>query len=335
MSEPEARKLADLRELIPATGAGIYLDTAYRGPLPAETAAAMREADDWELRVGRATEGREDDFEQRVEEARAVLAALLHVDAAEMVITSGVDAALAFAARIAPRHSLAVVHQVDPDTGRSSLGRGIPESHDLWVAAEASLAVGAIPIEAAAIGADFVVFAADRWLLGPEETGAVWLGPRARAAGMDTLPSIGLGRTAEIPGSFGVGRTAVLGLARSVGWLEMYVGLEWAFQRSARLAGRLRTALDDATDVTLLTPAGRHATTIVFRLDSWPVDQALGELRRRVFAIVGSTPDGEAIRASVAWFNTEAEIDRFAAAVAEIARHTPDSLPRRPPLIVH
>ena len=56
MSDEE--RVAELRKLIPATGAGIYLDTAYRGPIPAETHAAMAEAGDWELRVGRAGEGR-------------------------------------------------------------------------------------------------------------------------------------------------------------------------------------------------------------------------------------------------------------------------------------
>ena len=89
-SRTAEQKVARLRELLPATSAGIYLDTAYRGPLPAETAAAMREADDWELRVGRATEGRDEDLAQRVEEARAVLAALLVADPSEIVLTAGV-----------------------------------------------------------------------------------------------------------------------------------------------------------------------------------------------------------------------------------------------------
>ena len=84
MSDPDADKVAELSELIPATGAGIYLDTAYRGPIPAETAAAMSEADDWELRVGRAAEGREEDVAQRRDEARAVLAALIGADPDEI-----------------------------------------------------------------------------------------------------------------------------------------------------------------------------------------------------------------------------------------------------------
>ena len=83
--ESDEAKVARLRELIPATSAGIYLDTAYRGPLPAETAAAMREADDWELRVGRATEGRAEDFAQRRAEAQAVIAALIGADPDEIV----------------------------------------------------------------------------------------------------------------------------------------------------------------------------------------------------------------------------------------------------------
>ena len=41
-----------------------------------------------------------------------------------------------------------------------------------------------------------------------------------------------------------------------------------------------------------------------FSVDHWPLGDTLDELRRRVFAIVGQSPDGELVRASVAWFNT-------------------------------
>ncbi len=312
-------KLAGLRELIPATGAGIYLATAERGPLPAETAAAMRDADDWELRVGRATEGRAEDMEQRVEEARAVLAALLVADPSEIVLCPGVDAALDLARHIAPADALTVVSHVDPNTGARMAGLG-PTDDDQWIALDASLSAGAMVTDASALGADFVVVAGDRWLLGPDETAALWIGPRARNRGL-------------VAASSGIGRTAVLGLARSVGWLEMYVVLDWAFDRTTGLAERLARALA-GDGVEVITPIDALAAIVCFRLASWPIDEALDELRRRVFAIIEPTPDRSSIRASVAWFNTEEEIDRFAAAVHEIAQHTPESLPRRPPLIV-
>jgi selenocysteine lyase/cysteine desulfurase len=292
MTTDEDSKLPRLRELLPATSAGIYLDTATFGPLPAETAAAMREADDWELRVGRATVGRDEDMEQRVEEARAVLAALLVADPSEIVLTAGVDAALALAGRLGDRDHRSVI--------------------------DASLTVGAVPTEAAAMGADFLAFACDKWLLGPEPTAALWISPRVGSS------ALGVARPS------GLSRTAVLGLARSVGWLEMYVGLDLVYRRTAALAARLRASLLAIPGVRVLNPA---PAVMTFGVDNWTVEDTVDELRRRVFAIVGLTPDRTSVRASVGWFNTESEIDTFVGAVREIAASTPDSIPRRLPLL--
>lgn len=299
-AESDVQKVARLRELIPATSAGIYLDIAYRGPLPAETAAAMRDADDWELRVGRATDGRQEDFEQRRAEARAVIAALIGADPDDIRLTPLLD----LIATPTPH--------VHPDTGAL-----IPpeRSADGWLALDCTLSAGAVPLDVSALDADFVVISTDRWLLGPEGMTAVWIGSRPRAEGADVAePELS--------------RTQVLGLARSVGWLEMYVGLPWIYERTAALTSRLVAGLELVNGVQVLTPEAR-AAIVCFRLPAWPTDQLLEELRRRVFAIVGATPNGKAVRASVAWFNTDEEIDRFVSAVAEIAAHTPETLPRK------
>jgi selenocysteine lyase/cysteine desulfurase len=291
--------------LIPATSAGIYLDTAYRGPLPAETAAAMRDADDWELRVGRATEGRDEDFAQRREEARAVIAALIGADPDAIRFTPFLD----LIATPTPH--------VHPNTG-ALISPGRPDEG--WLALDCSLSAGVLPLDVAKLDSDFVVVPSDRWLLGPEGLRAVWIGPRPREAGVDVPEPE-------------VGRTQILGLARSVGWLEMYVGLPWIYERTASLAARLKAALEAINGLESLTPDS-FASTICFRLPAWPTDQVLDELRRRAFAIVSATPNGNAVRASLAWFNTEEEIDRFVSAVSEIAAHTPDTLPKRKTLEV-
>ena len=49
----EGERIRALREVLTATGAGIYLSTHLAGPLPSETLAAVRELDDLELRLGR------------------------------------------------------------------------------------------------------------------------------------------------------------------------------------------------------------------------------------------------------------------------------------------
>ena len=304
-TENDQEKVARLRELIPATSAGIYLDTAYRGPLPAETAAAMRDADEWELRVGRATEGRDEDFAQRREEARAVIAALIGADPDEIRFSPFLD----LIATPTPH--------VHPDTGALITPERAAEG---WLALDCSLSAGAIQLDVANLDADFLLLPSDRWLLGPEGLRAVWIGSRPREAGVDVPEPE-------------VGRTQILGLARSVGWLEMYVGLPWIYERTAALVAQLADGLEAINGVQVLTPEAR-AATICFRLPAWETDQALDEIRRRAFAIIGATPNAKAIRASVAWFNTEEEIDRFVSAVSEIAAHTPDTLPRRKTLEV-
>lgn len=285
MMGTDADKVTRLRELLPATAAGIYLATADQGPLPAETAAAMREADDWELRVGRAWAGRAEDVAQREEEARAVMAALLGTDPVQVHLVAGAEAALDLA-----RHA---------NVARDRI-------------LDATALVGVVPLDVVSLEADAVILAADRWLLGPEGTAALWLRQRGLQAPGGRLP-----------------RSALIGLARSVGWLEMYVGLDWVFERTRTLAARLRQVLAAQPGVELLE-TGERPALLAFKLTNWTAEEAATELQQRVFAILGAAGDTARLRASVAWFNTEAELDRFAAAVTELASHTPATLPRRP-----
>ena len=73
----DADRVKALREVLIATGAGIYLATHIAGPLPAETLAAVHESDELELRIGRVGPDRDEDLAQREWEARAVVAAVL------------------------------------------------------------------------------------------------------------------------------------------------------------------------------------------------------------------------------------------------------------------
>jgi selenocysteine lyase/cysteine desulfurase len=129
-------------------------------------------------------------------------------------------------------------------------------------------------------------------------------------------------------------RRAVLGLARSVGWLEMYIGLPWIYARTAAIATALRERLKAIDRVDMLTPASDPSGIVVFSIADWPADAAARELSSRTFAILGPPVDERRIRASVGAWNTFDELDRFSAAVDLLARHTPASLPRRPGLVV-
>jgi selenocysteine lyase/cysteine desulfurase len=365
----DTQKLTALRAGLPAVSAGIYLDVATAGPLPAETAAALGEADEWETRVGRGGIDREAELEQREAEAMAVIAALIPgSDPDEIVLTHGALDAMYRVARdvgapgdeaivgegcvegtaealaaarlnarvigadavpeaISRSTALIVVPHVDRVTGQvTDLDRLLDanEGHAQLVV-DASGSAGAMDL-ARLEGWGTVILPGDRWLLGPDGTGAV---RSVRSAGsQDGRPDLESG--GERPP-----RRSLLGLARSVGWLEMYVGLPWIYERTAPLAASLAQGLAESDRVELLTPVDRMAAIVTFRVKRWSAEQVAEELSHRVGAIVSivAIPAAEpAIRASVGWWNTEEEVGRFTEAVRLLGAHTPDNIPRRPAL---
>ncbi|MFV2064908.1 MAG: aminotransferase class V-fold PLP-dependent enzyme [Chloroflexota bacterium] len=91
----EVDRVRSLREVLTATGAGIYLSTHVAGPIPAETMTAVHESDDLELRIGRVGLDRDDDIEQREKEARAVAAAAIKASPEQVLLAHGVAQAAA------------------------------------------------------------------------------------------------------------------------------------------------------------------------------------------------------------------------------------------------
>jgi L-cysteine/cystine lyase len=402
---PESQKVAALREALPATGAGMYLNTGSVGPLPAETVRAMREVEDRELAVGRASYEEWEAFEERIEEARGVLATVVRDGPDSMAITHGttqaIDTALwatdprpgdrlvtssleypgvigmlatlrdryggqldfvdldgaadddaileRFDAAIRPGTQAVLVSHVSWATGALLPVAGIGRlAHDrgAWFIVDGAQSAGAMEVDARSTGADFYAFAGQKWLLGPEGLGALWVGPRGLSEGRQTyvgFASLGRiemdGRIEAWPAArrFEVGgfhHPSLVGLARSVGWLAMYVGLPWAFERGGRLASRAVSGLAAVPGVELITPRDRRATLVTFRITGWPMAPIREQLSKRIFAMTRPVPHLDAVRISPGFFNTEDEIDRFVETVALLAKHTPATIPERPSLVI-
>ncbi len=203
-------------------------------------------------------------------------------------------------------------------------------------------AAGAIPVEADAIDADFYATSGQKWLLGPEGTGALHV--RRGLAGTVVPPVAGYGSFADpyagaeaVPWpdarrfeSAGLHAPSIAGLARSVGWLAMIVGLPWAHERAARLARAAADRLAATTGVTLVTPRAQMATLVSFRIAGWSSEAVVDALGRRVHAVPRSIPGRDLVRLSIGFFTSEEELARTLGAVDEIAAHTPATLPRSP-----
>ncbi len=401
---PEPDRIRAVREALPATGAGIYLNAGTAGPVPTETQRAMDEQAARELAVGRAHVDLWPETLERMAEARAAVAAVLVADPADVALThsttDGVNAAVAALPWRAGDRVLTTGHEHPGGMGplvalRDRLGvelevvdvgdggddartmeaferaldrpaRAIMVSHVLWttgarlpvtrlgaLAREAGAtavidgaqSAGAIPVRLDELGVDAYALPAQKWLLGPEGMGALWVrreladATTPAAAGFLSYASFDATRPTLHPGARRFEATAfhrpsLIGFARSCGWLSMYVGLPWAQERAARLSRAIADRLASIPGVRLLTPRDAMATLVTFRIDGWPARAAVDELGTRVFAILRDLPALDALRISVGWWLTETELDRFAEAVELLATHAPETMPARRTLAI-
>jgi L-cysteine/cystine lyase len=118
-------------------------------------------------------------------------------------------------------------------------------------------------------------------------------------------------------------------MARSLGWLSMYVGLDYVYRTGLARALAMARRLAVIEGVTVLTPTERMATLVTFRIAGWSARAALDELGARVFAIARTIVSLDAIRLSIGFFNSDEELERLAGAVELLAAHTPETLPPR------
>ena len=120
--------------------------------------------------------------------------------------------------------------------------------------------------------------------------------------------------------------------AFALDWLSE-IGLEAIWDRTAALTGRLKRALLDIPGVTLFTPMSPDlsAALVTFHLNGWDSDELVSQLKQRWNIEIKSVPmtwsrtpersvvPSHAVRASVAFFLKEEEIDLLADAVSRLA----------------
>jgi L-cysteine/cystine lyase len=170
--------------------------------------------------------------------------------------------------------------------------------------ADGAQSAGAIPVEAGA--ADFYTVSGQKWLCGPELTGALYV------ADPDRLhPQMGSHMTAHGEGveRLQVSHHAASAVAGLLAAVEERP--EWAFARAFEMTQRCRTALVDA-GLTVRTPPGQ-ATLVAFTPPD-TVEQAMARCRERDVVIRG-LPNGW-LRASCGWWTSDDDVARLVDAVA-------------------
>ncbi|GAA1000361.1 aminotransferase class V-fold PLP-dependent enzyme [Acrocarpospora macrocephala] len=178
--------------------------------------------------------------------------------------------------------------------------------HGARVLVDGAQAVGALDVDVHALGADFYAFPGQKWLLGPEGTGALVV-----TRGAHHRPASAFGSGAK---------SAMLwaGLRAAVRWREEH-GHERLLDAVWRGAALARRQLAGIPGIQVLTPAP-HAGLVAFRLagaDPLAVATALGAQRIAARGIA----EIDAVRLSCGPFTTGSEL---AFAVEAIERLTLD-----------
>lgn len=214
-------------------------------------------------------------------------------------------------AAITPRTRLLALSHVLWTTGQVLPVRELRERSGLPILVDGAQSAGAIAVDAA--GLDYYTVSGQKWLCGPEGTGALVVSDpeRLRVA----RPSYLSQRRYEPDGAF-VPREGAARFDPNLTPGALVAGMraalaavpEWGFERARELAERFRAALAEAGHDVVVPPA--RATLVSWRV---PVDESAAVVARLAEAgvIVRDLPGRGLVRASVGWWNDERDLERL------------------------
>jgi L-cysteine/cystine lyase len=234
-------------------------------------------------------------------------------------------------AAITPRTHLLVFSHVTWNTGaRLPLPDivAMAHRHHVLTLVDGAQSAGAIPLDLAASGVDFCALPGQKWLCGPEGTGALYVRKdrlnlvAPTFVGYSTLEDV---NAYDFTGHFlpardsarryevgTIYRPGIHGMRANLNWLEETVGWEWIYNRIEHLAEYARNALSALPGVTILTPPGSQAGLVTFNVEGLDPARMMSKLAGDGI-ILRFIRHPYALRISTGFYNTEADIDRLVA----------------------
>jgi selenocysteine lyase/cysteine desulfurase len=214
---------------------------------------------------------------------------------------------------VTPRTRLLAVSHVSWITGHALDLALLRDETRVPLLVDGAQSVGAIPVDSTV--ADFYTVSGQKWLCGPEATGALFVADPeslgiARPSYFAQRKHDRLAATFEpAPGAgrFDTGWTPLPSLAGLVAALADLP--EGRFERAAELAARCRELLAARYDV--VTEPG-HATLVSFRAAE---ASALPKRLAEAGVVVRDLPGTRLVRVSCGWWNDEADLERLTAAL--------------------
>lgn len=233
---------------------------------------------------------------------------------------------------VTPRTRLIVLSHVIWTTGIvlaiNEIGQ-MGRERTIPVLIDGAQSAGAIPLDVKALNIDFYAIPMQKWLCGPDGTGALYV--RKEALNYVTPTYVGYWSIKHEEGKewelhehaqrFEVGgrQTAALaGQCAVLSWLEETVGYQWLFERISSLSAYAYHALKTVPNLTMLTPRPGESGLVAFSLADHDVDEVVKQLREQHNIYIRSIPSTKSLRISTGFYNTEEEIDTLVEALRVI-----------------
>lgn len=245
----------------------------------------------------------------------------LHASGARVVVAEpDPDAILA---AITSRTRLLAISHVLWTSGRTLPVHGLREQSGVPVLVDGAQSVGAIPVDAA--GLDFLTISGQKWLCGPESTGALVVADPERLS--VARPSYFSQQWHEPDGTF---EPSPGGRRFEPNWVPsaLLSGLraaidlvpDWGFDRARRTAERCRDLLLGAGQ-DVVSPIER-ATIVSWRPEGEAPETVVARLSA-VGVIVREVPTTGLVRASIGWWTSDEDLERLVEGLKPFPAGTP------------
>ncbi len=256
----------------------------------------------------------------------------------------GADPLDAIDAALTPQTRLLSISHVSYSSGtRFPLAEVVALAHakNIPVLVDGAQSAGVFDLDMKALGVDFYAMPGQKWLLGPEGTGALYVNPER----LDDLHPTFVGymsfQDQDWQGNFTLNPGAkrfetgmlypatVAGLDTSLQWFRETVEPAWAYHRIAAISAYTRKVIGGLDGVRLVTPEQRQASLVNFLPVGWSAARMAGlvaALEERGFIIRSIPHEPFCTRVSCGFYNTEEEIDGLRDALGELLEAGPEAV---------
>jgi L-cysteine/cystine lyase len=242
------------------------------------------------------------------------------------------DIVKAFEQAITPRTRMIVLSHVSYTTGAKLPLKEIVDlahAHDVLVVADAAQSYGSLNLDLPAIGVDAYACSGQKWMCGPDGTGALYVRSSSVGDFEQTFVSGGTIRESmdyyggSVAPAFGAARfdtagrnvALLIGQAVSTRWIGQDLGMDWVEERINQIAGYTHQRLSELSGVSIVTPREALAGLIAFNVDGITgpdlTKRMADEYNVTIRFVTKYINNPDAARVSLGFFNIEEDVDRF------------------------